>query len=88
MKIKNGFIVRRVAGQNVALATGEAGKDFNSMIKLNGTALDIWNGIDQGLSETEIADLITEKYDVDSEKALSDVKSFTARLSGLGIVED
>ena len=34
MKIKNGFIVKSIAGQNVVMALGEASKIFNGVIKL------------------------------------------------------
>ena len=32
MRIKNGFVLREVAGQNMVIATGEASKDFHGMI--------------------------------------------------------
>lgn len=42
MRIKQGFVMRDVAGQAVAIATGEASKSFHGMVKLNGTGADIW----------------------------------------------
>ena len=35
MKVKNGFILRKVGKQFVVAATGEASKNFNGMIRLN-----------------------------------------------------
>ena len=35
MRIKEGFVLREVAGQVVVIATGEASKGFHGMIKLN-----------------------------------------------------
>lgn len=87
VKIKDGFIVRSVAGKNVVIAVGEASHDFKSMIKLNDTALEIWNGLSEGLSGHGIAVRITEKYDVDIERAEADVRNFLAGLAELGVTE-
>ena len=37
VRIKDGFVLRDVAGQTVVIATGEASRDFHGMVKLNGT---------------------------------------------------
>ena len=55
MKIKDGFVLREIAGQTVVIATGEASKTFHGMVKLNGTGRDIWQGLANGLSAEEIA---------------------------------
>ena len=45
MKIKDGFVLRQVAGQGVVIATGEASKEFSGMVKLNGTGSFIWERV-------------------------------------------
>lgn len=35
MKIKEGFIIRQVGGENIVVPIGKMGKDFHGMIKLN-----------------------------------------------------
>ena len=37
MKIKEGYVLREVAGQAVVIAVGEASKTFHGMINLNET---------------------------------------------------
>lgn len=37
MRIKDGFVMRKVAGKYVVVATGEASRSFHGMIKLNDT---------------------------------------------------
>ena len=79
MKIKEGFVLREIAGQTVVIATGEASKTFHGMVKLNGTGRDIWQGLAKGLSQEKIAQGLVDKYDgVDLDKARED----TARLIG------
>lgn len=87
MKIKQGFVMRDVAGQAVAIATGEASKSFHGMVKLNDTGAFIWNGIEKGLGETEIAEQLAASYDVEVGQALKDVESFIARMRDAGLVE-
>lgn len=87
MKIKQGFVMRDVAGQAVAIATGEASKSFHGMVKLNDTGAVIWNGIEKGLDEAEIAEQLTAGYDVEADQALKDVESFIARMRDAGLVE-
>ena len=43
MKIKQGFIVRRVGEENIAVPVGEKGTNFRGMIKLNETGTFLWN---------------------------------------------
>lgn len=38
MKLKDGFIITKNGNDYIAVAAGEAGKAFNGMIKMNGTA--------------------------------------------------
>ena len=87
MKIKQGFVMRDVAGQAVAIATGEASKSFHGMVKLNDTGAVIWNGIEKGLDEAEIAGQLAASYDVEVGQALKDVESFIARMRDAGLVE-
>ena len=80
MRIKDGFVLREVAGQNMVIATGEASKNFHGMIKLNSTGKDIWQGLQEGLSEEEIIERLREKYQVDAERAGQDVKEFLNKM--------
>ncbi len=86
MRIKNGFVLREVAGQIVVIATGEASKDFHGMIKLNVTGKVIWLALQEGLSEDEIAQRLQEQFDVDSEKALRDTRAFLEQMEGMGFL--
>lgn len=88
MRIKDGFVMRDVAGQAVAVATGEASKSFHGMIKLNSTGSKIWRGIEAGDNEAAIAGSLANEYSIDPEQALADVNAFTARMREIGIVED
>ena len=87
MKIKEGFVLRTVMGNNVAVATKEASKSFRGMIQLNNSAADIWKFIEEGLSQDEICAKMQEKYDTDPKNIRDDVKHVIEVLSENGILE-
>lgn len=86
MQIKDGFVLRQVAGQTMVIATGEASKDFHGMVKLNETGSEIWQGLMDGLSEEEIAAKLAEKYTVDVEKAAEDTREMLAKMKEAGFL--
>ena len=87
MKIKEGFMLHEVGGEYIVVAVGRASAGFNGVIKLNDTCAEIWKLIEQGLDENGIAQKLCERYDVDGEKALADVRKITEKLAENGVLE-
>jgi hypothetical protein len=86
MKMQEGFVMREVAGQYVVVAVGEASKTFHGMIKLNSTGKDIWEGLEKGLTEEEIVEVLVEKYDVQNSDVKNDVQEFLKQMREVGII--
>ena len=87
MKIKNGFMLRNVAGNNVVVAVGKATMDFNGLITLNDSGTYIWSLLSEDLSVQELTDKVCEKYEIDRQTAERDVDEFINKLKGAGIIE-
>ena len=87
MKIKEGFVIREIAGQSVVIALGAAAKSYNGMIRLNDTAKLIWQGLEKGMDKDAIVDMILEEYDVERELAEKDFDKFVNALIGANIIE-
>ncbi|MBE6708104.1 MAG: PqqD family protein [Ruminococcaceae bacterium] len=87
MKIKKGFVLRDIAGQAVATATGEASESFRGMIKLNSTARDVWVWLDEGKSPEEISVLLSDKYNVPRESTFADVTEMIEKMEKAGFLE-
>lgn len=87
MKIKEGFVVREIAGQSIVVALGAASKKFNGMIKINDTGRIIWDMLSAGKNECEIVERFVSEYDVDKEIAERDVSAFIDVLRGADILE-
>lgn len=87
MKIKKGFVVRKIAGEDVVVALGAASKQFNGLIKLNDTGRFLWDKLSVGCDEGELVEAIASEYDVDKETAARDIKVFVDTLKGAGVLE-
>jgi hypothetical protein len=86
MKIKDGFVIRKVADCFVVMNLGQE-LDLGGMITLNETGALIWNGVAEGLSGSDIAKRITDEYEVSEEKALEDVKTFICKMKEAEVFE-
>ena len=88
MKIKEGFVLREVAGQSVVIGVGQMSEQFHGMIRLNGTGTEIWKGLTRGDAPEAIAEQLTKTYDVDAERALADVNAFVADARKHGFLDE
>ena len=86
MKIKDGFVIRQVAGCYVIMNLGQE-LNLGGMITLNETGALIWDSVANGLSEDEIAKRITEEYEVSEETALEDVRNFICKMKEADVFE-
>jgi len=86
MKLKDSFILREVAGQNVVLPM-DGDIDMNTMITLNGTAAFLWERLQEETSEDALVAALTAEYDVDEARARESVKRFVGKLEENGFIE-
>ena len=87
VKIKQGFILREVAGSYIVVVVGERAKNFNAIIKLNETGALLWKGIESGLDEQGLIQKLLEEYDTDKDTAQNDVNRFIEKLKEAGLAE-
>ncbi|MGN1339466.1 MAG: PqqD family protein [Oscillospiraceae bacterium] len=80
MKIKDGFLLKKVGGQNVVVALGEASRSFNGIIRLNDTGVFLWEQLQQDKSEEQLLAALTAEYDIEPERAGADIADFVAAL--------
>ena len=82
MKLKEGFILRTVAGETVVLPTAGV-TNFDMMITLNDTGKFLWERLAVGAEEAELVSALLSEYDVTEELAAQSVTAFVARLKEL-----
>lgn len=87
MKIKDGFLLRQVAGQTVVLPFGDE-LDLNMMITLNDTGAFLWEHLQNETTEEELVKALLAEYDVDEATARQSVSGFVAKLNENGFLEN
>ncbi|MBR5013879.1 MAG: PqqD family protein [Bacteroidales bacterium] len=88
MKIKDGFILREMCGENIVTAEGIEHINFNKLISLNSSAAYLWeNLIGKEFSVEDMAALLVEQYDIDMELALKDSESLSKAWMEAGVTE-
>ncbi len=87
MKIKDGFILREVAGSYIVVAVGAAVKEFNGVINLNETGAFLWKQLEKGCTEEELTGALLSEYEVEEEIAKKDAKSFIEKLTEAGLIK-
>ena len=88
MKIKEGFVLRTICGQNVVSGEGSANVNFSKLVSLNDSAAYLFKAV-QGREFTAetLANLLLDEYEVDRETALKDAESLCAQWKEIGIAE-
>lgn len=85
MKIKEGFLLRQVAGQMVVLPSGNE-LDLNMMITLNDTGAFLWEQLQSETDEAALVAALLVEYDVDEATAAKSVSAFVKKLDENGFL--
>lgn len=85
MKIKNGLLLKEVAGNFVVVPVGNV--SFNAMLTLNETGHLLWKKLEDGAEKEDLVNLLLSEYDITNEIAESDVNAFIEKLEKAGILE-
>ena len=86
MKVKDGFLLREVAGKTIVVPVG-AELNFSGMITLNETGAFLWRILEKGSDEKGLLDALLSEYDVSEDIAAKDVKTFIDKLTEAGLVK-
>ncbi len=88
MKIKKGFVLRKIAGTVIAVPTGELLEQIRKVITLTGTGEFIWQLLQEDTTIEEISKKIVEEYEVDLDRATKDTQNFIKQLKEMKIIEE
>lgn len=88
MKLRKGFALREIGTDYVVVPEGIEVIDFNKLISLNGSAKYLWESLqDKDFTVDEVADLLTDKYEVAAETAKADAAKLIAKWQEIGLIE-
>ena len=83
MRIKEGYVIKKLGDGYVAVTVGEASKDFNGVIRLNTAGAFLWQSIQEGAdTRQKLIQTMTERYDdLDEEAAGKDLDEFLENIA-------
>ena len=88
MKIKEGFIVRNMLGEYMAIPTGDNIAKFDGSVILNEVSAFIIEQLKKPTSKEELLELVLAEYDVSREQAEADLDTLLDKLRGYGMLEE
>ncbi len=87
MKIKEGFIIKKVMGSYMIVNT-ENLDSMNNMRTMNETGAFLWNLLTKDTKEDELIGKLMSEYEVDDSTARRDVRAFLESLKAADILAD
>ena len=88
MKIKDGYMLRDVAGNHVVVPMGKEAADFNGMISLNDTGAFLWKLMGEDCTRDQLVEALLEEYDAPREEAEAGVDRFIQKVMDNGFAEE
>ena len=87
MKIKNNFLLRKVADSYVVVPVGKMSLDFNGIITLNETGAFLFELLQKGCEREDLVAKLLDEYEVSAEKASADVDKFLEKVKESDVLE-
>lgn len=81
MRIKEGYVLRPVAGNNVVIAIGKEAINFNGIVTINGAGAFLWDKLVNGAEKDEMLAAMLAEYDIDENTAKHDIDEFLDKLN-------
>ncbi len=88
MKIKDTFILRTVAGNNIVLPVGASSETFSGMMTLNESGVFLWNSLKNDTSMDDLVNAMLSEYNVSADQAKADAEEFVKSLRSAGVLEE
>lgn len=88
MKLIDGLILHDVGGEHMVVATGEAAKKFNGMIRNNETAHFIMQQMLEDTTEEAVVEKVLSVYEADREVVVKSVRNVVEQLRQAGLLDE
>lgn len=76
MRIVPGFILREIAGETIAIPSGDSAHLLSGLAALNGSGKFLFELLQTNQTEDTLIDAMTGSYDIDRDSAQADVLEY------------
>ena len=88
MRIKEGFVLRQMCGENIVAGEGLQHINFNKLITLNESAAYLWKEVvGKEFTQEELAELLIARYGIDKQLAMTDSGNLIQAWIDAGVAE-
>ena len=87
MKAKQGFILRKVAGEYVLMPTDTNIGVYNGAVLLNSVSAFVWEQMQKEVTRDELLAAVMDEFEVDEETAGKDLDMLLEKLAGMDLIE-
>lgn len=89
MRIKEGFVLRSIAGRHIVIGEGIAQVDFKKMVSMNDSAAFLWKSVEgKDFTVEDLASLLTGEYEISAEEAASHAAYVASKWIDAGLVSE
>ncbi len=86
MKIKEGFELRTICGENIVISHGVENINFSQIITLNESAASVWTAVvGKEFGIDDMIKVLTDEYEVDEETARKDAEALAEEWKKIGL---
>lgn len=85
MKIKSGYIVKKVMGSYMLVSTNG---EESTMQTMNETGAFLWNLLTNDTTVEEMTEKIVSEYDIDPVSAKGDIEAFLQKLKASNLLDE
>ncbi|MDO4548013.1 MAG: PqqD family peptide modification chaperone [Clostridia bacterium] len=88
MKIKDGFVLRDVVGEQIVMPAGENISRFDGALLLNEVSAYIWERLQAPISREDLLEMVLSEFDVERAVAERDLDAMLDKLRALNVLEE
>ncbi|WP_346696132.1 PqqD family protein [Thermophilibacter mediterraneus] len=88
MRLKDGFVLREIAGSFMVVPVGRSTQEVPGVIALTETGALLWRMLEKGAEEGDLVRSLLDEYDVSEDRATADVRAFVAKAREQGLLEE
>ena len=86
MHVTPGFVVRKIAGETIAIPAGAAARALSGLLALNGSGEFLFGLLQTEQTEDSLVQAMLDTYEIDPDTARVDVVEFLGILRDNGIL--
>ena len=88
MRIKQGFLLKKIADEYAAIPYDETYTELGSMVSLNDTGAFLWKCLEEDCTQEQLILALEEEYGIENALAKEAVSVFLARLREQRLLEE